>query len=217
MNLNAQNNRIDSNSLIKDSSGNRISYTQFNELLHTGDWAFDFINATNGGTFVQLRKASQKEKLAMLTFIKNRSLKSDKIGEDAPRFRLIDIKGNRINSKHTKGKLVILNFWFTTCPPCIMELPGLNRLYEKYKDNNDVIFAAITYEKENQVNKFLKKHSISYPIILNDRTTINKFEINGYPTNLIIDKNGKILDFIVGGFPQIDNYFDKVIQSELKI
>jgi thiol-disulfide isomerase/thioredoxin len=88
---------------------------------------------------------------------------------------------------------MVLNFWFVDWGACFPELPELNATYKKYKDNKDVIFAAITFDKLDKVKVFLKesKNYIKYPIVTDDLSEIvDLFEIDGFPTNIIIDKKG---------------------------
>ncbi|QIP13851.1 TlpA family protein disulfide reductase [Spirosoma aureum] len=80
----------------------------------------------------------------------------------APDFRLTDLHGNRLSLRALRGKLVVLNFWFTSCAPCIQEKPELNKLKRAYHPN-DVVFLALTFNNGDQVRTFLKTHLRLYP------------------------------------------------------
>lgn len=140
----------------------------------------------------------------------------DLIGENVPNFKMTDINGNIISSENTKGKVVVLNFWFTDCKPCISEIPELNEVYEKYKKNTNVIFASVTFDKKDKVNLFLKEHPIKYPVVTDARKICDLFKTIGYPTNIVIDKKGKYFDYTSGGFPQIGNQISNSIQNALE-
>ena len=140
---------------------------------------------------------------------------SELIGTKVPDFKITDAKGNTITSENTKGKIVVLNFWFTTCKPCIMEIPELNTVYEKYKNNKDVVFASVTFNTQEEVDTFLIKYPLKYPVFSNSETVISNFKVNSYPTNIIIDKQGQYSDVINGGFPEIGNHIEQAIEKAL--
>lgn len=120
-----------------------------------------------------------------------------KIGEMAPKYSAISIDGKKLKSKSMKGKIVVLNFWFTTCPPCRKEIPQLNQLKEKYKDKN-VEFIAVALDAEYKISEFLKLHPFTFDIVEDGRWIADKFEIKAYPSNIIIDENGNIQYFKIG-------------------
>ncbi|MFY0483882.1 TlpA family protein disulfide reductase [Flavobacterium sp. PLA-1-15] len=88
------------------------------------------------------------------------------------------------------GKPTFINFWFTRCPPCIEELPLLNKLKAKYGDK--VNFISITFDDKKKVDDFLKKHKFDYMHITDSEKQIDALNISGFPTNMILDKDGVI-------------------------
>lgn len=90
-----------------------------------------------------------------------------------------------------KGKIIVLNFWFTNCAPCIEEMPDLNKMKAKYQ-KEDVEFFAITFNKKDLITPFLEKIKLDYIIIPNDQNTIDDFQIKFFPTNILINKEGKL-------------------------
>jgi thiol-disulfide isomerase/thioredoxin len=114
------------------------------------------------------------------------------IGSTLTEFSLTDIEGKTYTLEDLKGKVIFLNFWFTQCKPCIEEMPDLNTLKEKYKNQN-VVFFAVTYNEKKLIQDFLKRTSLELTIIPNDRKTIDQFHIAFYPTNILIDTEGKVL------------------------
>ena len=105
---------------------------------------------------------------------------------------LTDISGKQHTSQSLLGKMVFLNFWFTKCAPCIKEMPDLNKLKEKYGDEN-IVYFAITYDKIELIEKFLTRNKLDFTIIPNDQKTIDAIGVNFYPTNMLLDQNGKVL------------------------
>jgi thiol-disulfide isomerase/thioredoxin len=93
------------------------------------------------------------------------------------------------------GKPTLIHFWFTRCPPCIKEIPTLNRLKNKYSGR--VNFVAITFESRETVNSFQGKHPLQFWHITDSFDAIDELGVSGYPANIVVDKNG-IVKFAFG-------------------
>jgi peroxiredoxin len=212
----AQGVQIDENTIIKDVDGKKIDIETFAKLMNSGEWMMDEKTDDDGNSYIQVREATEKEKEMIKKMMQNHGGNSDLIGKTVKSFSLTDINGNKITSASTKGKVVVLNFWFIACKPCVAEIPELNKIYEKYKDNKEVVFASITFDGKEHVQDFLEKNPISYPVITDDKDTISDFGINAYPTNMVIGKDGKIADSITGGFPKIGEHIEDAIAAALK-
>ena len=78
-----------------------------------------------------------------------------------------------------------------------------------------MVFASITFNNRDEVNSFLKKYPIKYPVVSNAKEICDLFKATGYPTNIVIDKNGNYFDYISGGFPQIGHQISNSIQNAL--
>ena len=117
-------------------------------------------------------------------------------------FSLPDLKGGKVNLADYKGKIIILDFWATWCPPCKAEIPGFIRLHNKYaKDGVVLIGAAI--DDPNKVKPFMKSYGINYPICIADQATATNYGgIRGIPTTFVIDKEGYIAREYVGFRPE---------------
>lgn len=101
-----------------------------------------------------------------------------------------DGDSKNFNSDYLEGKPTFINFWFTKCPPCIQELPLLNKLKEKYADK--VNFISITFEDQTAIDAFLKKHAFPFKHIPNSQKQIDGLDISAYPTSFILDQGGII-------------------------
>ena len=121
----------------------------------------------------------------------------EKIETSAPTFSARTINGKKLKSKDMEGKVVVLNFWYTLSTSSKKEIPYLNKLREKYKDEN-VEFIAVAYDVEYKISKFLKQHPFTYDIVEDGQWLADKFEIKSYPSNIIIDQNGVIQFFKIG-------------------
>ncbi|MCX6173748.1 MAG: TlpA disulfide reductase family protein [Ignavibacteriales bacterium] len=132
-----------------------------------------------------------------------------KVGKTFPIIRIKTELGDWTNDH--KNKIIVINWWATSCLPCREEIPDLNKLVEKY-GGRDIEFVAIIYDKENLL-RFLKKYKFSYQQGYSDNDLSLLFE-KSFPRHLVIDKNGKII-FNVGGLPDIYEKLDNIIKSVL--
>lgn len=107
-------------------------------------------------------------------------------------FTLNDLTGKSWTLSALKGKVVIVNFWATWCPPCRKEMPDLNALYEKYKDRGLVIL-AISDEEESKVKPFIDEHKYRYPILLDHGSAHKTYQVDGIPKNFIYNREGKMV------------------------
>lgn len=112
------------------------------------------------------------------------------IGQSLPEFNLKDMNGNPVNSKNLLGKPMVVNLWFTTCGPCIEEMPDLNKLRKEYKDS-DVVFVAITFDTKIYVDNFLKKHNFNFTIIPGAKFYCDQIT-QLYPVTFFVDRKGII-------------------------
>ncbi|WP_445715324.1 peroxiredoxin family protein [Flavobacterium sp.] len=156
-----------------------------------------FLKDTVKNELVILNKEMSKEEIKNKKNNQKRKIKAEKEfrneldGSKLEELDLEDINGAKFNLENLKGKVIVLNFWFTQCKPCIEEFPELNNLKEKYK-NQDVEFFAVTWNNKEIVDKFLLNNKLDFKIIPNGKLIIDKFKIPHYPYNIVIDKNGKI-------------------------
>jgi peroxiredoxin len=119
-------------------------------------------------------------------------LKTDDRLREAADFSLLDLSGKTWTLKNLRDKVVLVNFWATWCPPCRKEMPDLDALYRKFKDQGLVIL-AISDEAPAKVAQFLKETGYTYPILLDPERKVNQqFQIDGIPKSFVYDRNGKL-------------------------
>lgn len=110
-----------------------------------------------------------------------------------PSFSLSSVSGETISLDRFKGKVVLLNFWATWCPPCVAEMPSLNNLYEKLKDKNFVVIGVASQDTKDQVDEFVKSNRINFPVLYDpDGSIAQKFKTHGFPETILISKEGTI-------------------------
>lgn len=122
----------------------------------------------------------------------------EKLNSNAPKYNIRSIDGEKFSRKELNGKVIVLNFWFTTCPPCKKEIPNLNKLKGKYANDENVAFIAIALDDNYKLDSFLQYYKFDYNIVANGRSVASDFDVPAYPTNIIIDKEGKIKFYEVG-------------------
>jgi peroxiredoxin len=123
-----------------------------------------------------------------------------KKGVRAPNFTLPDLNGKMINLADYKGQVVLLNIWATWCAPCVVEMPSMEKLHQELKDEKFVILAvSIDESGATAVLPFMKKHKLSFPALIDSAGTINNlYQTTGVPESFIIDKEGRIVEEVIG-------------------
>lgn len=108
-------------------------------------------------------------------------------------WELKDINRKTVNLRDYKGKVVFLNLWATWCPPCVGEMPGIQKLYDKFKDNDDIKFLLISDEDSEKVKTFIEKKSYTFPVYTTEYQSPEVFRSQSIPTTFVLSKDGKII------------------------
>lgn len=116
-------------------------------------------------------------------------------------FKVTTIEGISKTRTSTKGKIVLLNFWATWCPPCREEIPAIESLAKTMSGKNFEVFAVSVGEDAKTVKSFVEEQKITYPIYLDTKNILGRtYASQGIPTTYILDKNGKFIAGIVGSY-----------------
>lgn len=136
-------------------------------------------------------------------------------GSTAPAWALRDLSGKAVTSDEFKGKVVILDFWATWCPPCRAEIPGFVDLYKRYAEKGLVIVGvSLDQNGPAAVTPFVQKFAMNYPVVMGDGQIVKAFGgIEALPTTFVIDRTGKVVRMHVG-FTDAEA-FEKDIKSLL--
>ena len=128
---------------------------------------------------------------------------------DPLQFRLTKVEGGQVRLNDYRGKVIVLNFWATWCGPCLTEMPLLEKAMEKYKNDPDVTFLALsTDEERDDVAPFIKQHKFKLPIAFAE--TLNDFyRVTSIPTTIIFNRNGEI-SFRQAGFNSREDFVAKL-------
>ena len=140
-------------------------------------------------------------------------------GVSAPDFALPDLDGKTVNLADYKGKVVLLNIWATWCPPCVEEMPSMEKLHQKLKDEDFKILAvSIDVSGAKAVIPFMKKHKLSFSVLTDTEGAIKSlYQTTGVPESFIIDKQGIIVEKVIGprdwAAPSTISSFQNLIQK----
>lgn len=151
-------------------------------------------------------------------------IQSLKKGVMAPAIVLRDSKGKEVSLKELKGKNIYINFWASWCAPCIDELEKLERLYQQFKGEEGLVFLSATSANDKkfsntmpldasseEILQIAKSKGITYPVLFDFQgDTFKNYQIQVFPTHILIDKEGKIANVIIGEIPA------EILEKELK-
>jgi len=141
------------------------------------------------------------------------------LGKPAPDFSLEGLDKRTIRFQdHIRGKAALLTFWGVACGPCRVEAPHLSTLFEKYKSNDFTLLAVNSYNEGTEtVAEFVQKQSLHYPIALQGREVARqKYAVGAYPTTFWIDRDGFVIDYIVGFDPGDEIQLAATVERLLK-
>lgn len=139
-------------------------------------------------------------------------------GEIAPDWRLVSTGGDTLSLSDFKGDLVLMDFFFVSCPACIEILPDLKKLHEKYKDSGLHIIGLDKIDSQKILEYFIGRHGIEYPVLLSNWQVDEAYCISGYPTTYLIGRDGKVLFSHVGGYNHATlERLDSIIRQQLLI
>jgi thiol-disulfide isomerase/thioredoxin len=118
---------------------------------------------------------------------------------DPVEIRLQDINGNLVSLSDFRGRIVFLNFWTTWCPTCRVEMPSMEKLHQKFKDQDFAMVTVNIQESAAQVEKFYKNFKLTFTTLLDTTGEVAiGFRIRSIPTTFILDKSGRIIGTIMG-------------------
>jgi peroxiredoxin len=138
--------------------------------------------------------------------------------ESAPQVTYTTLSGEKVSSESLRGKVVMVNFWATSCVTCIKEMPDMVRTYNKYKDQGlEFIAVAMSYDPPNYVLNYAQSRNLPFKVALDTQGDIARSfgDVKLTPTTFVIDKDGHIIKRYIGEpeFPALHQLLEKALAA----
>jgi peroxiredoxin len=142
-------------------------------------------------------------------------------GKMATDFKLTSLSGQTVALSSLRGKVVFLNVWATWCPPCREEMPSIETLYEKFKDDKNFVVLAVSQDSDGRapVASYVERHGLKFDVLLDPDNLVGEaYDVSGIPETFIIDQHGRIVAHHVGPYnwanPEIHEALQELIKSK---
>ena len=138
--------------------------------------------------------------------------KSQFVGRAAPAFKLKDLHGAEVSLADFKGKVVLVDFWGSWCPPCRQEMPELDKLHKKLAAEGGAVLAVDVREEPSAGEEYVRKEKLTLPVLLGEGTDVpDRYGVHAYPTTFAIDRRGLVADVIQGAGTDIGGRFQQAV------
>jgi len=211
--LSAQGLELTDETIYKNAEGKTITLDKFQEFITSGDYSIDpQLDAAGNVVEVGLIKLTDEDKIMASRLIE---VMNEAEGFPITPYNVTAIDGKNYSSEGQLGKVTVIKFWFKECAPCIEEMPKLNKLVSKYKGNEDVNFLAFGLDDKADIQNFLRITPFEYDIIPSAEPTRSAMNINGFPTHIVVNKEGIVSEYIQGGLMHIERELENAIEVAL--
>lgn len=140
-----------------------------------------------------------------------------RLGQPLANFTLPDLRGQPVQLAAWRGKVVFVNVWATWCPPCVEEMPTVQRLYERLQGRGlEVLAVSLDALGAQVVGPFMQNYRLTFPILLDTKSLVQRlYHTAGVPESFIVDKRGMLVDKVVGprdwAHPQVIAQFERLL------
>lgn len=139
------------------------------------------------------------------------------VGKKAPDFTLSDPEGKKVRLADLKGKVVVLSFWATWCPPCRMEMPHLEALQKKYASKPVKVVGVNLDVQGKALRKWMKSHKLTFTVVADtDQKVAGSYGVEGIPTLYVLDQKGIVREHNVGFDQDMEKNLGRLIDGLLK-
>jgi peroxiredoxin len=122
------------------------------------------------------------------------------VGSVAPEFTLTTLDDQTVSLSNLQGQVVLINFWATWCPPCREEMPAIQNVYDRHRDDGFTVLAVNLLETNANVEAFAEELDLTFPILMDRRGQVfERYRVRGLPTTFFVDQAGVIQNVKVGG------------------
>lgn len=202
---------------IYSEEGRKLNNQDFGKFMMSGEYSIEpYVNIKEEVKVLILRKASEEEKVQIKKMMEGQNKKSDLIGTKATNFSFTDLSGKKYDLDQLKGKIVVLNFWFVGCKPCIMEIPELNKLVDEFK-GKDVVFLGLSTDQAEKIETFLKTQEFKYNLVPDCMKIAKSYNVQGFPTHMVIGKDSVIRLLETGLYPNTIENIKAEINRQLDL
>jgi cytochrome c biogenesis protein CcmG/thiol:disulfide interchange protein DsbE len=137
------------------------------------------------------------------------------VGFAVPDFTLETQDGRTIRLADLRGQVVLINFWATWCPPCRAEMPAIQQVYERYREQGFTVLAVNQQEGATQVGPFADQMGLTFPILMDrDGSVSARYQVNGLPSTFFVDRAGVVQNVTLGG-PMTAAFIESQVTSLL--
>ncbi|MCZ6875329.1 MAG: TlpA disulfide reductase family protein [bacterium] len=132
-------------------------------------------------------------------------------------FTLSDLQGHAVRLSDLRGQVVFINVWATWCPPCIEEMPTIQRLYDMLHERGlEVLAVSLDALGKQVIVPFVREHQLSFPVLLDTQSMLERlYQTGGVPESFIVDKQGRLVEKIVGprdwAHPNVIAMFERLL------
>lgn len=214
--------RAENNYWISKQDYLPIQYTIAYDLVMNGDTMYQF--EKNELSKHELDTRNQEEHLELASIPSNIKLndyvpykRPELLTKDtvAPDWSLSSLDDKIVKLSDFKGKIVLVDFFYKSCYPCMQALPALQNLHEKYKNKGFVLIGINPYDtkEEDEIDVFLAKRGVTYTVLLGGQEVAKNYHVSGYPTMYLIDKAGKVVYSQVGYGEGTDDELEQIIKQ----
>ncbi|MGW8301898.1 MAG: TlpA disulfide reductase family protein [Desulfobacterales bacterium] len=143
-----------------------------------------------------------------------------RVGQPAPDFTLPGLDGKMVSLSDYRGHVVLVNVWATWCPPCVDEMPSMEKLYRELEGENfEILAVSIDALGQKAVAPFMKKYNLSFPALMDPDGTIKTlFQTTGVPESFIINQEGILIEKVIGpkdwATPPVVGFFRNLLQGQ---
>ena len=193
-----------------------ISSIEFNKMIEYKDITINYLDLKRKPTSLSEFKIPADYELSYFNISKPKQPSTLKKGNRFPEFTFKNEKNEIINSVDLKGKLVVIDYWYKACLPCIKAMPFLEEINKKYGGEKLIVLGMNSKDKNRkEINNYLKQIKVSYPTLFTTEEFTDSCKVSAYPTIYLIDKKGELLASYIGYNQKYEQELELLIQKNI--
>lgn len=199
-------------SIVTDTTGKVYAYAEWTWLFSTGDYAIEVTDSSGNENRFQITKMTPAQRREYYSASpKPRQTYLFDSGGRLPWFRAKDLEDIIVDTRKLDGKILVINFWFIACKPCVAEIPSLNKLAESFTADTSIVFLAVALDGKKALKRFVEKQPIAFRTLYGGNDAAQRSNIRVYPTNIVVNRNGEVVYHTHASGPIADYWLEKTI------